>query len=295
MKLFIFLTLFLLPLFSADAFISAEDLHTKIGSDKLVLLDVGSHHVYHKSHIPTATHINMQQWCKRVDEHYEMQDIDYLVKLVRQLGINNDSHVVIYDHNSPKGLLNASYIALALYRLGHTNLSILDGGYEEWLYEYEGVQQIIKRERSDFIAHPKSDLLVDSHYVAAHIGKIPMLDARVSKYYFGTYKSPGVYKLGHIKGAVSTYWKNSFLSDNTLAEKEILEAIYLQGLKLDPDEEVLLYGLDGYQASMNWYILSQVFKFDNLKVYDASMQEWGNSDVSKMVSYAWEVPKHNAE
>lgn len=291
MKLFIFLTLFSISLFSVEAFIGAEDLQSKIGSDKLVILDVGSHNVYHKSHIPTATHVHMQQWCKLVDDHYEMQDVHHLVKLVRQLGITNDSHVVLYDHNSPDGLLNASYIALALHRLGHTKLSILNGGYDEWLYEYKGVQTVVKGKRSNFTAHPERDLIVDGQYVQAHIDKIPMLDARVSKYYFGTYKSSGVYRLGHIKGAVSTYWKNSFLSDNTLAEIETLQAIYLQGLKLDPDDEILLYGLDGYQASMNWYILSRVFKFKNLRVYDASMQEWGNSDRAQMVSYAWESPK----
>ena len=288
MKIFSFLLLFSISLFSAEAFISAEALQAKIGSDKLVILDVGSHSVYHKSHIPTATHVHMQRWCKLVDGHYEMQDIPQLVKLVRQLGIKNDSHVVIYDHNSPDGLLNASYIALALDRVGHTNFSILNGSFEEWLFEYEGVQTVTTRERSTFAAHPNRELIVDSEYVAEHIDKVPMLDARVSKYYFGTYKSPGVYRLGHIKGAVSTYWKNSFLSDNTLAEREILESIYLQGLKLDADCEIILYGLDGYQASMNWYILSKVFHFKNLRVYDASIQEWGNLDSTPMIAYAWE-------
>ena len=288
MKIFIFLLLFSISIFSAEAFISAQDLHIKIGSDKLVVLDVGSHSVFHKSHIPTATHVHMQRWCKLVDGHYEMQDIPQLVKLVRQLGINNDSYVVIYDHNSPDGLLNASYIALALHRVGHTNLSILNGSFEEWLYEYEGVQTVTARERSSFAAHPDRSLIVDSEYVTDNIGKVPQLDARVSKYYFGTYKSPGVYRLGHIKGAVSSYWKNSFLSDNTLAEKEILDAIYLQGLKLNPEKEVILYGLDGYQASMNWYILAKVFNFTKLRVYDASIQEWANDDTSPMVAYAWE-------
>ncbi|MGB6020438.1 MAG: rhodanese-like domain-containing protein [Sulfurimonadaceae bacterium] len=291
MKYFILLTLFSISLFSAEAFISAQDLHDKIGSDKLTVLDVGSHGVYHKGHIPTAKYVNIAQYCKRVGDHYEMQEIPHLVKLIRQLGIENDSYVVIYDHNSPNGLLNASYFALVLHRLGHTNLSILNGSYEEWLYEYDGTKVVSAITPSNFVAHPNNELIVDSHYVAQHIDKATTLDARVSKYYFGTYKSPGVYRLGHIEGAVSSYWKNSFLSDNTLAEREILEAIYLHGLKLDPEEEVILYGLDGYEASMNWYVLSKVFNFKKLKVYDASIQEWGNQENTAMVTYAWESPK----
>lgn len=288
MKVFTLLTLCVLSLFSAEAFIGAKDLHDKIGSENLVILDVGSHKAFHKSHIPTAIHVQMQEWCKLVDDHYEMQDVPHLEKLVRQLGIKNDDYVVIYDHNTPNGLLNASYIALALNRLGHTHLSILNGSFEEWLFEYKGVDTITKREPSTFEAHPNDMLIVGGDYVAAHMASATILDARVSKYYFGTYKSPGVYRLGHIKGAISNYWKNSFLSDNTLAERETLEAIYLQGLKLTPEKEVIVYGLDGYEASMNWYILSKVFNFTKLSVYDASIQEWGNQDDRPMVAYAWE-------
>ncbi len=288
MKIFILLILFGLSLFSAEAFINAKDLHDKIGNDHLVVLDVGSHKAFHKNHIPTAIHVQMQQWCKLVNDHYEMQDITHLEQIVRQLGIANDDYVVIYDHNTPDGLLNASYIALALHRLGHTNVSILNGSFEEWLYAYEGVDTVTTREPSTFVAKPNDTLIVDSDYVETHIDRATILDARVSKYYYGVYKSPGVYRLGHIKGATSSYWKNSFLSDNTLAEREILEAIYLQGLKLTPDKEIILYGLDGYEASMNWYILSKVFNFTKLSVYDASIKEWGNQDDRPMVAYAWE-------
>jgi 3-mercaptopyruvate sulfurtransferase SseA len=66
---------------------------------------------------------------------------------------------------------------------------------------------------------------------------------------------------------------------------------FTTGFKLDTDEEVILYGLDGYQASMNWYILQGVFNFKNMKVYDASLLEWGNNEERAMVSYAWEVHK----
>lgn len=172
-----------------------------------------------------------------------------------------------------------------------TQISNLNESFDEWLFEFEGVQTVTARKRSTFVADPDRHLIVDSEYVTENLGKVSILDARVSKYYFGTYKSSGVYRLGHIKGAVSSYWKNSFLSDNTLAEREVLEVIYLQGLKLEQKEEVILYGLDGYQASMNWYILSKVFNFTNLRVYDASIREWANLEETSMVAYAWESPK----
>ena len=288
MKYFLFLILFSLPLFSTDAFISAENLHNNIGNKTLKILDVGNLKLYRESHIPTAVHVDMAEWCKLVGEHYEMQDLKTLLKLVQKLGIENDSLVVIYDHNRPNGLLNASFIALALYRLGHTNFTILNGSFEEWLFEYEGISGEVIATPSHYTPTYKESVIVDSDYVEHHILKVPMLDARVSKYYFGTYKSPGVYRLGHIKGAKSSYWKNSFLSDNTLAEPAILDAIYLQGLQLEANNEVLVYGLNGYEASMNWYILSRVFGFNKLKVYDASLQEWGNRDETAMVAYAWE-------
>jgi len=291
MRPFLIALFFTIPLFGAEAFISAEELHDRLASDKLVILDVGSHHTYHQGHIPGALHVDISLWCRQVDNHHQMQEVPRLVDLVRALGIENDSYVVIYDHNTPNGLLNASYLALALHRLGHTSVSILNGSYDEWLFAYEGATTVTNTRPSNFVAHPNNDLIVDSSYISKKLTKVPLLDARPYRFYYGVFKSPGVYRLGHIKGAMSCYWKNCFLSDNTLADREILEAIYLKGFKLDKDEEVILYGLDGYQASMNWYILQGVFNFKNMKVYDASLLEWGNREESAMVSYAWEVHK----
>ena len=289
MKAFLIALCFALPLLGAEAFISAQKLHSRLDSDRLVILDVGSHSTFHKGHIPTALHVDITLLCREVGGHYEMQEIPQLVELVRRLGIRNDSYVVIYDHNTPDGLLHASYMALALHRLGLTEVSILNGSYDEWTYEYDGVTTIATRAPSDFAPCPVSGLIVDSSYVAQKMTKVPILDARHAKYYYGIYKSPGVYRLGHIKGAMCSYWKNCLLSDNTLAEKELLEEIYLKGFGLDPDEEVIVYGLDGYQASIIWYILQGVFHFKNLRVYDASLMEWGNADESEMVRYAWEL------
>ena len=289
MRVLIIVLCFALQLVGAEAFISAQELHSRLPSDELVILDVGSHSSYHKGHIPAAIHVDISQLCREVDDHYEMQNIPQLVELVRRLGIANDSHVVIYDHNAPDGLLHASYLALALYRLGHTGVSILNGGYDEWAYEYDGVTTITNRAASDFTPHPDNELIVDGGYVSGKLTKVPILDARPAKSYYGIYKSPGVYRLGHIKGAMSSYWKNCLLSDNTLAERELLEEIYIKGFRLDPDEEVIVYGLDGYQASITWYILQGVFAFKNVKVYDASLKEWGNRDESAMVRYAWEL------
>ena len=289
MKTFILLLLSTLSLFGAPAFISAEALLEQIDDPELVIIDVGSHQDYHTSHIPHARHLNIAQLCRSVDDHHEMQSVSQLVKTIESLGITNNSYVVIYDHNKEDELLNTSYFALALHRLGHQKLSILNGSFEEWLFDQKGTTKIEKITLSQYIPSENKTLLVGYNYVYQKIDKVPMIDARVSKFYYGMYKSPDVYKLGHIKGSMSSFWKNSFLSDNTLAEPYILESIYVDGMKLQKDEEIIVYGLNGYQASMNWYILSAELGFKDVKVYDASMKEWGNVRRSPMIAYAFET------
>lgn len=53
---------------------------------------------------------------------------------VRSLGINNDSHVVVYDH-SKVGLFSAPRVWWMFRAFGHDRVSILDGGFLKWKAE----------------------------------------------------------------------------------------------------------------------------------------------------------------
>ncbi|MDF1881957.1 sulfurtransferase [Sulfurimonas sp. MAG313] len=288
---FLLLLLSTLSILMADnGFILVEDLNKQITQTNLVLLDVGSNEDYTKGHIQNAQSTNIGKWRHKVKEYMLMNSANKLQSLMQSYGINDDSKVIIYEHNKKKGLLKSSYIALAMARVGFTNVYILDGGISEWSYnEYKLTQGISKVSQGNFHITSNDSLLVDIDYVKEKIGKVPMVEARSEKFYFGTLNSKGVERLGHIKGAMSNAWKNSFEEDGLLSEKTKLDEIFYAGLELKQDKEVILYCTGGLEASMNWYVLNRVMHFKNLKVYDASLRQWGNLNDTPMVKYKWEV------
>lgn len=290
MKILFALISLSLALLGENGFITAKKLYETPDQQKLVILDVGSNQDYAQGHIKGAISTQINKWRHKVDSYMLMNSPAEIQTLMQTYGIDNDSTVIIYEHNKKKGLLKASYVALAMARVGFTNVYILNGGIGEWTYhDYPLTTASSNVKKGDFTAQPDDSILVDIDYVKARIGQVPMVEARPAKFYFGLLNSDGVERVGHIKGAMSNEWKNSFEEDGTLSPKNKLDEIFYQGLELKQDKEVILYCTGGLEASMNWYVLSKVMDFKNLKVYDASLRQWGNLQDTPMVRYKWEV------
>ena len=296
MKSLILIFLSCAALLANEPFISAEKLNTLLPKGNIVVLDVGTKDDYlTKGHIPGAVNTKINEWRMPVEKHFLMRPEAELVKKISELGISNNSMVVLYGHNQPKEVLMASYIALTLKTLGHDNVTILNGGFQEWTYD-------VKREVSHqphtntpgkFIASVKKNIVVDRTFVLSKLNKIPMIEARPPQFYYGLEESEGVKHKGHISGGSSYYWKNSFESDETVKNRDELQDILVKGMQLDPTKETMVYCTGGLEASMNWYILTQVLNFKDVKIYDASLKEWGNRDDTPMTVYRWEACKKN--
>lgn len=288
MKFLFTLLLSALSLLANNAFISAEDLYKNLNQKNLVILDTTTLENYKKGHIKNALQVEISSFRHLVDEKYLLiNSSKEIQKIAQNLGINNDSQVVLYGHNKPKELLKASYIALALIINGFENVSILDGGYTRWENLFSNTKdaistQITTPKKGDFIAKYNPDILVDMQYVKSNIGKVSMIEARERKYFDGSAQSNGVKRLGHITGAKSSNWQDKFSKDETLVDDSKLKSIFLKENKLDTNKEVITYCTGGLEASMNWYILTQYLEFKDVKLYDASMKEWGNLDDTPM-------------
>ena len=116
------------------------------------------------------------------------------------------------------------------------------------------------------------------------MNKTPMLEARPKVYFTGEKKSNGVKRLGHIPGAQSSFWREKLELDETIKSDKKLDKIFFEQHKLDRSkkQEVIAYCTGGLEASMNWYILKQHMHFKDVKIYDASMKQWGNLDSTPM-------------
>jgi len=292
MKILFMILLSTLTLMANQAFISADDLETLLQKNKtIVLIDIGTAEDYKKGHVPGAQNSHISKWREKIAFHDQLRSDKELLKEIQRLGITNDSHVIIYGHNKKKELLKSSYVALALISQGITNVSLLDGAFSEWEYDEERSIELVAQPvaKSNFVPKVNRSFIVDKNFVKSQIYKIPMLEARPPEFYYGTIRSQGVKRYGHIPGAMSSNWKDKFTLDEMLKSDKILNEIFVQGFHLNKNEEVLLYCTGGLEASMNWYILSQKMGFTNTKIYDASMREWGNLDDTPIARYKWEM------
>jgi len=284
MKFLLVLVLSSVYLLSSSAFITPHELREMIIKKNVVLIDTTDEKTFNKGHIPSAVRADMSSFRKQVGPYQLMKSPAEIQKIARSLGINNDSRVVFYGHDKHKELLKASYMALAFVANGLEHVSILNGAYEGWLFDYEDFISKVKNEKKqgNFTAKYKPNILVDLKYVRNHIGKVSMIEARPLRYFNAEAQSSGVRRLGHIAKAQSSAWSNKFKPNKTIKSNKELEDIYLNTNHLNQDKEVITYCTGGLEASMNWYILDQHLNFKDVKLYDASMREWGNRDDTPM-------------
>ena len=278
MKKILFLLISTIFVYGSSAFVTPSDVKKKLLDTNFIVLDVTDSETYKKGHIPYAVNVDVSNFRKKVGKYQLMKSSKKVEALVQQLGINNSSKVVIYGHGKPKELLKSSYMALVLKVNGLKDVSLLDGGYDEWIDEYE---RLILREsppviEGKFVAKFNPNILVDLNYVYDSIGKIDMIESRPSRFYYGKERSSGVARLGHIPFARTSFWRDKFDSANGILDKSILHKIFYKQNRLLPEQEVIVYCTGGLEASMNWFILSEYLGFTNVKLYDASMREWGN-------------------
>jgi thiosulfate/3-mercaptopyruvate sulfurtransferase len=291
MKYFLILSLSFFTLLASDAFIKPSELKLSLADNKLIIIDVADLAIYKTSHIEGALHCDVTKFINKKSPYFLMNSPDVIQKELRNLGINQDSKVVIYAHNTQKGILNTSYLAFILLYSGFENISILDGGYMAWVFENELFTSSIistAQEEGNLVVKTKPNILASMQTVQNNLASTVMLDARSPQMYYATERSNNVGALGHISHAKSSYFANKFLRDGTLREQKDLDEIYMYGYGLKESDEVIVYGDNVFTASMEFYVLYRHMGFKNTKLYEASLLEWGNALDLPMTRFKWE-------
>jgi thiosulfate/3-mercaptopyruvate sulfurtransferase len=213
--------------------------------------------------------------------------------LCSRLGIAPETMVVFYgDRNN----WWAAY-AYWLFKLyGHADCRIMDGGRAKWVEEgrefvtgvprpqattyptppidhairafQDDVLAFIGARRGDRTAHlPAGRALVDVRSPGEYAGQVTHLP---------DYPQEGVLRGGHIPGAQSIPWAQAANPDQTFRPAAELHALY-SGKGVTPDEDVVVYCRIGERSSHTWFVLHELLGYPNVRNYDGSWTEWGNS------------------
>jgi thiosulfate/3-mercaptopyruvate sulfurtransferase len=239
------------------------------GSDNDAFAEFG------ECHIPGAAYFDLE----KISDHstpnpHTMPNKDDFSAAIRELGIDNEDHVILYD----KGGIYPAARAWFMFRsVGHENVTVLNGGLPKWKAENrytrsgraEGGEGYFKAMNAPYGFKTSDDVLKIINDNSAQI-----IDARPKARFYGEVPEPreGL-RSGHIPGAFNLPFQQVFDDNGCFKGKDELQALFLEA-GLQPEMPTVTSCGSGVTAC----ILTLSFCLAGWElgsVYDGSWAEWG--------------------
>jgi thiosulfate/3-mercaptopyruvate sulfurtransferase len=240
--------------------------------------------LYASGHIPGAVQVD---WTNDLNDHVRRDYIDRkgFESLMSRIGATPKTTVVFYGD---KNNWWACYAFWVFQLFGHTNARVMDGGRLKWTKEGRTLTRDVPTfAPSKYKAPPRRDAPVRAFQkqVLAHVkAKGQLVDVRSPEEFAGTrlhmpdYPNEGALRGGHIPGAKSIPWARAINpEDGTFKDAKELTELYSVTNKLRKDKPTIAYCRIGERSSHSWFALKYLLGFKNVKNYDGSWTEWGNT------------------
>jgi thiosulfate/3-mercaptopyruvate sulfurtransferase len=240
--------------------------------------------LYSSGHIPGAVHVD---WTSDLNDQLRR---DYITReafqaLMSRIGVTPQTTVVFYGDKSNWW---ACYAFWVFQLFGHTSAMVMDGGRVKWQNEKRPLSREIPRHAAtDYRSRERDDAPIRAFRddVLAHLKKQGQLvDVRSPEEYSGErmhmpdYPNEGALRGGHIPGAKSVPWSRAVnVEDGTFKAAGELRQLYCETQQLSPQQDTIAYCRIGERSSHTWFALKYLLGFDNVRNYDGSWTEWGNS------------------
>jgi len=273
---------------AAEPLVDVEWIKNNGCSDNVRVLDIrnaidgGSKAAYEQGHIPCAVYTDYLKdgWRSAVDNvPGQLSNPDDLAKIIGQLGIDNDTHVVVYHHGkNALDVGSATRMYWTFKVLGHDNVSILNGGYRAYVADEKNKVEKgeNKPEAKTFKASVRQEMLATKNDVKAAIenNAITLVDLRPNHQFVGINRHPKAKRLGTIPGAMNLpeSWMTTNGGGTFRSTKELKKLYQLAGV--DPTTEQINFCNTGHWASLGWFVGSEIIGNKKVTLYDGSMVEW---------------------
>lgn len=270
---------------NSDVLVSTEWLANNLNTPGIRIVESNEDPLlYPSGHVPGAVQID---WTNDLNHPLRR---DYLDKaefeaLMSKNGISNDTTVVFYGD---KNNWWATYAFWVFQLFGHTNAKIVDGGRQKWTLENRPVTRDVPEYAATSYTAPERDDTVIRAFrdqVLTHVkAGLPLVDVRSPQEYSGellhmpNYPQEGALRGGHIPGAKSVPWARAANPDDGTFKSAVdLRAIYEGEKGLNADDTIVAYCRIGERSSHTWFVLTYLLGYKNVRNYDGSWTEWGNS------------------
>jgi thiosulfate/3-mercaptopyruvate sulfurtransferase len=268
----------------AEPLVTAQWLNDHLADQDLVILDIrsaidgGGTAAYVAAHIPKSIHSDYDKAGWRVTRNnvpFMVPTVPELEKLIGDLGIDEDSHVVVV----PAGVNvldfgSATRTYWTLKYAGVKNVSILNGGIAAWRQSGLPVEKGMKAPSPKiFTASVDNSILALASDVETIEGKggATLVDARPASFFLGKEKVPAAQAYGHIPGALNID-SAEFYDPKTNRLKPTAELAAI--VNAVPAGPVVNYCNTGHWASTDWFVFHELLGRTNARLYAGSMVEW---------------------
>ncbi|CUH42867.1 3-mercaptopyruvate sulfurtransferase [Ruegeria atlantica] len=253
---------------------------------------------FQAEHIPGAVYVGMSTELANSTQNTPdmMLGPEDFGERMRELGVSNDSHVVVYDDS---GLpLASARLWWALSHYGHKNVQVLDGGLQQWKLEGRPTETgDLTVEHGDFEPTVQSNWIARKADVLDAMGKpgVRIVDFLPNNLFRGDGVHTWGGRSGHIPSAVNIPAISNI--DPDLAHIPISERAaklkergsfkladhskllkHYQDKGIQTDDEVIAYCGRGIAASCGLLALRQM-GFEKSRLYDGSWAEWSADEI----------------
>ena len=282
--------------FAGPVFVNGAWLEQQLSDANIVIVDMSDDDTqYLRFHLPGAVRLPYDVLVKerqpgniagsKIGQHAERAgpgaaahkilvrlDDAELLRVLGRLGIARDSHVVIYDD---LGGLNAARLFWELERIGHPEVSVLDGGLVKWILDGRRVVNVPAPRPATTYERRESgrDNEAGLRDVQLALEKTAalLLDVRSEEEYAGEPKNP---RTGHIPGARLWPWDLAVDFEHGFVQRDVAALRrMLAHVGAGPDRPVIAYCRSGQRAA-HAYMTLRALGFEDVKVYANSMNEY---------------------
>ena len=273
------------PKNQARAVVQADWLEKNIDDPKVRIIEVSTEAgLYERGHIKNAFKINW--YTDLVDTvKRDIVPIGKFNSLIAKAGIDKDTTVVFYGD---KNNWFAAWGAWIFNQYGIEDVRLLDGGRVKWEKDARAFTTAVPTLKAGSFRATKVDrslranLTGDVLPVAKGIKKnVKLVDIRSADEYSGKIFAPAGFqelavRAGHIPGAENIAWGLNVNSDGTFKTVAELKKLYADK-GIDGSKAIITYCRIGERSSLTWFVLSEILGYNDVKNYDGSWTEYGNS------------------
>jgi thiosulfate/3-mercaptopyruvate sulfurtransferase len=278
------------PLTLPSALVDTQWLANNIGHTHLVILDASAH-------MPGITRNALDEWREQCIPGARFFDFNHkfadttsnlphmlpsektFTEEARQLGINQDSVIVVYDS---AGIFSAPRAWWMLTTMGHQYCAVLDGGLPEWLAQgrktgqgEENTRGAIPVVYGHFTARVHKENIKTAADISAAINRddICILDSRSEERFNGTAKeSREGLASGHIPSSKNLPF-NQLINNGKFRSLDYIES--LLNAKINSGQQLYASCGSGITACIIAFA-AHLIGIKNIAVYDGSWCEWGD-------------------